>query len=264
MARDLTKLNPIVESLAYKLVTECAKEGLNIKITDCVRNKVEQNGINASRTNCKYPKSYHNFGLAFDFCRNEDVDKDGKISDDAYNTSGNFFSKVGQIGKSLGLNWGGDFQSIVDLPHFEYKGLGTRLQIEIKYGTPEKFFTSWKGETTKIISSPIKSIVKKNDWIARIQAELNCKADNVAGKITLSKTITIKRGDKGDVVKLIQERLTALGYDTKGIDGIYGDKPYFGMYNAVVKFQKEVIKMKYPDGEFTAKGASWKALLGLK
>jgi len=143
MARDIAKLQPEVQDLAVKLVAKCALIGLHIKITDCVRSKSEQNGIDASRTNCKFPKSYHNWGLAFDFCRYEDVDKDGKISDDAYNDKDGFFKKVGQVGKSLGLDWGGDFKSIYDGPHFEYKGLGTRSQIETEYETPENFFKSF-------------------------------------------------------------------------------------------------------------------------
>jgi hypothetical protein len=36
------------------------------------------------------------------------------------------------------------------------------------------------------------------------------------------------------------------------------------MWDAVIKYQKEVVGLKNPDGEFTSKGASWKALLGIK
>ena len=166
MARDISKVHYEVRKRAEKLVTECARLGLIIKITDCVRNKAEQNGIDASRTNCKYPNSYHNWGLAFDVCRYEDVDKDGIISDDAYNQKGDFFFKVGQVGKSLGLGWGGDFKSIYDGPHFEYKGLGTRAQIQKKFGTPEKFFASW------VLVKPTKTVSQrssKNDimWLQK-------------------------------------------------------------------------------------------------
>jgi len=31
------------------------------------------------------------------------------------------YKEVGGIGKSLGLEWGGDWKSIVDEPHFEVK-----------------------------------------------------------------------------------------------------------------------------------------------
>jgi hypothetical protein len=165
----MTKLHPKVQDLAVKLVAECEKIGLHIKITDCVRSKEEQNGINASRTNCKFPSSYHNWGLAFDFCRYEDVDKDGKISDDAYNDKGDFFRKVGQVGKSIGLGWGGDFKSLYDGPHMEYKGLGTRSQIEAKYRTPENFFRSFA------MAKPTKTITKDSpeEEIRWLQHNLN-------------------------------------------------------------------------------------------
>jgi hypothetical protein len=181
MARDITKLHPKVQDLAVKLVDECKKKGLHIKITDCVRSMDEQNGINASRTNCKYPKSYHNWGLAFDFCRFEDVDKDGKISDDAYNQKGNFFFKVGQVGKSLGLCWGGDFKSLYDGPHFEYKGLGTRSQIQSKYGTPENFFKSWE------IVKPIKTVTKDSpeEEIRWVQVKINKAMNGQSGYIQI-------------------------------------------------------------------------------
>jgi hypothetical protein len=181
MSRDITKLHPKVRQLADALVAECEKQGLKIKITDCVRTKEEQNSIGASRTNCKYPSSYHNWGLAFDFCRNEDVDNDGKISDDAYNQKGNFFFKVGQIGKSLGLDWGGDFKSIYDGPHFEYKSFGTRTQIQRRYNTPEKWFASW------ILTKPLQTVTQRstdND-IMWLQTQLNKALSNLNGYVKL-------------------------------------------------------------------------------
>lgn len=181
MARDTTKLQPFVKQLSERLVLECAKVGLYIKITDCVRNKVEQNGIDASRTKCKYPNSYHNWGLAFDICRNEDVDKDGKISDDAYNQKGDFFLKVGQVGKSLGLDWGGDFKSFYDGPHFEFKGYGTISQIQKKYSTPEIFFASW------VLRTPLKTVTQRSSCndIMWLQTHLNKALSALKSKTTL-------------------------------------------------------------------------------
>lgn len=43
----------------------------------------------------------------------------------------------------------------------------------------------------------------------------------------------IKKGSKGFDVKLVQEYLTTLGYDTNGVDGIFGK----GTYEAVISFQ---------------------------
>lgn len=137
MARDITKLHPYMQSMATKLVAECKKQGLVIKITDCVRTKEEQNGIDASRTNAKYPKSYHNWGLAFDFCRN-----DGK---GAYYDNDGFFTKVGRIGQKLGLQWGGECfgKSLIDKPHFHTVKYGTYSKLILWYNDPEVYFKCW-------------------------------------------------------------------------------------------------------------------------
>jgi hypothetical protein len=113
-------------------------------------------------------------------------------------------------------------------------------------------------------ASPSTTITKKDDWVARLQKEIGAKVDNSAGTETYSKVPTIKRGDSGKVVELLQEKLKALGYADFEPNGKYGKSPYHDMYDAVIKYQKEVVGLKNPDGEFTANGASWKALLGIK
>ena len=61
--------------------------------------------------------SYHNWGLAFDAAPYEN----GQISNDTKK-----YAKMGQLGQQVGLEWGGTFKSIVDLPHFQYTfGLNT-------------------------------------------------------------------------------------------------------------------------------------------
>ena len=183
MARDITKLHPFVRMLAEELVRRCAKNGLQIKITDCVRSREEQNGLSSNVTSVRYPCSYHNYGLAFDFCRN-----DGK---GAYNESDNFFYKVGEIGSELGLEWGGYWTNPQDKPHFQFDGFSeneNRISIVMKkYGMPEKFFKSadfkWNNPIIDITPS---SAFKKILWV---QVRLNihnvkCDMDGVWGKET--------------------------------------------------------------------------------
>ena len=147
MGRGIEKLHPEAQVLAKKLVEECKKAGLNIAITETWRTKTEQDALYAKGrtdktskivTNCKYPQSPHCWGVAFDFCRN-----DGK---GAYYDADGFFSKVGAIGKRLGLFWGGDFKRFKDKPHLELKKylLNNSVKtLQAKYGTPEKFKDSW-------------------------------------------------------------------------------------------------------------------------
>ena len=83
--------------------------------------------------------SHHQWGSAFDFYRN-----DGK---GAYNDSEGFFSKVGSVGKSLGLEWGGDWTSPVDKPHFQLPYWGsTTAELKRLYGKPEEFKKTWEAE----------------------------------------------------------------------------------------------------------------------
>lgn len=57
-----------------------------------------------------------------------------------------FFKKVGAIGKRLGLEWGGDWTSPVDKPHFQLSGWGsTPKKLKATYGTPEAYKKTWGG-----------------------------------------------------------------------------------------------------------------------
>lgn len=101
--KDVTLLHPELQKIITQFLKEAEKQGFIVKVTDTLRTKKEQNELYAQgRTNpgnivtwVKYPYSNHNWGMAFDICRN-----DGK---GAYNDSDNWFFKVGQIGKSFGL-----------------------------------------------------------------------------------------------------------------------------------------------------------------
>ena len=79
--------------------------------------------------------------------------------------------------------------------------------------------------TTKPINT-----VKVDDWIKRLQTECNKqgysnqKVDGVAGPATLAGCPTVRRGARGNITKLIQEKLLSLGYKLPnwGADGSFG------------------------------------------
>ncbi|MEG1998256.1 MAG: M15 family metallopeptidase, partial [Clostridiales bacterium] len=151
MARELILLHPNLQILAKKLEENCLECGLKIRITETLRTKEEQNDLYARGrtkpgnvvTNVKYPNSFHCWGVAFDICRN-----DGK---GAYKDSDGFFDKVGNLGKTLGLTWGGDWKSIVDKPHFQLDTYGaTASKLIQRYGTPENFMAAWPAEKENV------------------------------------------------------------------------------------------------------------------
>ena len=147
MSRDITLLHPDLQKIIPLFLAECKSKGLIVKTTDGLRTKKQQNDLYAQGrsedgnivTWVKYPDSSHNWGLAFDFCRN-----DGK---GAYDDSDGFFSKVGKIGKQFGLFWGGDWTP-QDKPHFELRKFGTIKELKEKYKTPENFKKTWQKEET--------------------------------------------------------------------------------------------------------------------
>lgn len=174
--RGTGNLTAETRELASKFVTACSLAGFKVQITDTLRTKEEQDALYAQGrtkrgqivTNVKYPKSMHNWGLAFDICR-----ADGK---DPYFNGDGFFNNVGRIGESLGLEWGGSWHSFVDLPHFQLSKYGTASELTKRYGAPDKF-------------------IKRSN--------------------------TLRRGDKGDMVKLLQALISVLDKPLT-IDGVYG------------------------------------------
>lgn len=100
-----------------------------------------------------------------------------------------------------------------------------------------------------------------NDWIKRLQAECNKQGfskqtvDGIPGPATLAGCPLLRKGARGNITKLVQEKLTNLGYSTNGVDGIFGS----GTKSAIIKYQNT--KGLSADGIVGQN--TWKKLLGL-
>ena len=147
--RGTEHLHPELQAVCEKFLNYCQLAGLNVKITDTLRTKAEQDALYAQGrttegdivTNVKYPNSAHNWGVAFDICQN--------IKGREYDDSDGFFVKCGKIGESLGLTWGGSWKSFVDKPHFELSKFmpnSSTKWLRETYGDPEKFMETWETE----------------------------------------------------------------------------------------------------------------------
>lgn len=156
--RNINKCHPRLIELSKKLVSACKGQGLIIGIGESFRTKEEQDALYAKGrtapgntvTNAKGSSysSHHQWGTAFDIYRN-----DGK---GVYTDGDGFFEKVGKIGKSIGLEWGGDWKSPVDKPHFQLPDWGsTTTKLKKMYGTPENFMSTWKGDSEMVEESKI-------------------------------------------------------------------------------------------------------------
>ncbi len=120
-SRSIDDLHPKVQVLCTQFIEKCKSVGISVIIDSTYRDFESQNALYAQGrttpgkivTNAKAGESYHNFRVAFDFCP---LLADGRP--DWNDTL--LFIKCGNIGKSLSLEWGGDFKSIKDMPHFQY------------------------------------------------------------------------------------------------------------------------------------------------
>lgn len=102
-----------------------------------------------------------------------------------------------------------------------------------------------------------------DDWVSRLQAECNKqkfssqKVDGIPGIITLNGCPTVKNGARGNISKLLQERLISLGFwcGYSGADGLF-----FGETDSAVKaFQRS--RGLVADGIVGKR--TWSALLGI-
>ena len=124
----LSGLHPVVASRARAMLDLCSLAGLAILVTQGVRTWEEQDvlfargrtvpPIGASNivTKARGGQSYHNFGLAFDIIV---LDSMGKTD---WNTSHPGWKRAAEAGRSVGLEWGGDWKGFKDIPHFQYSG----------------------------------------------------------------------------------------------------------------------------------------------
>lgn len=114
----------------------------------------------------------------------------------------------------------------------------------------------------KPASQPVaKPTAKIDEWVGRLQAECNAQGfskqvvDKIAGKITLAGCPTCRKGARGKITALIQERLNAKGFNCGAVDGIFGS----GTENAVKAFQRA---MGLTDDGIVGVN-TWRKLLGL-
>lgn len=281
--REITALHPTLQEKAAQLKEACGKQGIDILYSECLRTKAEQDALYAQGrttpgrivTNAKGStySSQHQWGIAIDFYIDMDVNGDGNKKDDAFNNSTGLFNKVGQIAKSIGLGWGGDWTSFKDLPHLYLPDWGsTATKLKQQYGTPEKFMETWNtGETVTAAVQAVNTVspggYERTQFIMDIQQCTGSKIDGKAGTETIGNTVTVSRTKNKHhaVVTPVERRLKALGYYDGAIEADQGKTPCFGngMEAAVNAYQKNVLGYKNLDGEITAGKKMWKSLLGM-
>ena len=130
-AERAKKLHPAIKMEVLDLLAACSNKNVPIRIVQGLRTIDEQNALYAQGrtadgkivTNAKGGDSWHNYGMAIDFCllrqgnaiswnRDEDADKDGQKD----------WHEVVDLFLSKGFEWGGNWTSFPDYPHFQKTG----------------------------------------------------------------------------------------------------------------------------------------------
>lgn len=111
-------LHPAIKPLVDKFLKNAKDQGIDLMITAGLRTFDEQNILYAQGrttdgkiiTKAKAGQSFHNYGLAVDVVPivNKKADWNSKL-----------WGKIGEIGESVGFEWGGRWK-FIDKPHFQY------------------------------------------------------------------------------------------------------------------------------------------------
>lgn len=116
----IATLHASVQPYARALVLKAAADGITIKVISGLRTYAEQEALYAKGrtkpgprvTNARGGYSNHNFGIAFDI---------GVFNGSQYVPESPRYKAVGVLGMELGLDWGGNWKTIKDEPHFQLR-----------------------------------------------------------------------------------------------------------------------------------------------
>jgi len=131
--------HPILREELLRDYIECNNQlptGVRLRFAYVYRSIEEQNALYLKRpkvTNAKGGQSIHNYGLAFDIVILKDKDNNGTFETASYQIDEHWMHVVNFF-KSKGWNWGGDWKSFKDAPHFE-KTFGNTWQTLSKKQT---------------------------------------------------------------------------------------------------------------------------------
>ena len=194
---NIKKLAPNTRYLAEKWHEYCENNGIEVLVYETTRS-VAQQRQNVKNGKSQTMTSFHLVGQALDFVPST---SDGGTNWNGYNTPA--IKKAISYARVLGFEWGGDWKGGWDQPHlqYRYKGYGTDKTLTIH------------NTVSHVVAAPITDV----------KSEITYALPNGI----------LKRGAKGEGVRLIQESLNSLHFKLGKADGIYGA----ATKDAVYRFQ---------------------------
>lgn len=114
----------------YKECNNKLPKYVRLRFSHVYRSPAEQHALYLQRpkvTNADAFQSMHNYGLAFDIVLLYDKNFDGNFETASW-VIDEHWSRVAEYFKGKGYEWGGDFKSFKDAPHFQ-KTFGFNWQV---------------------------------------------------------------------------------------------------------------------------------------
>jgi peptidoglycan L-alanyl-D-glutamate endopeptidase CwlK len=129
-SRNLDDLAPPVKQRAQAFIDAAKAKGIDLLVTSTYRDSESQNALYAQGrttpgnivTRAKAGESWHNHRCALDVVP---LVNGKAIWDDQA-----MWKQVGEIGKSCGLEWAGDWKTFKEYPHFQYTNGMTLAQLQ--------------------------------------------------------------------------------------------------------------------------------------
>jgi len=159
---NIATLNPDAQKQASVFLAKVRAAGIDARILGGSRTFEEQDELFAQGrtkpgpivTNARGGFSNHNFGIAWDI---------GVFSGKDFLEDSPLYDIAGRIEKDIGLEWGGDFRSIVDKPHFQCRTGKTLSQLR-------ELVLAGEPITVLPLTLPIEITVRVNEQTADIPA----------------------------------------------------------------------------------------------
>ena len=129
-SRNLDDLVPPAKQRAEAFIAAAKAKGIDLLVTSTYRDNESQDALYAQGrttpgnvvTKAKAGQSWHNWRCALDVVP---LVNGKAIWDDPA-----LWKQVGEIGKSCGLEWAGDWVTFKEFPHFQYTGGMTLAQLQ--------------------------------------------------------------------------------------------------------------------------------------
>lgn len=121
----IAQAHPKIREELKQYYVECNNllpKGVRLRFAYVYRSIAEQNVLYNQRpkvTNAKGGQSIHNYSLAFDYVIMLDKDNNGTFETIEWDLKSPYHKVVVDYFKSKGYEWGGDWKSFKDYPHFQ-------------------------------------------------------------------------------------------------------------------------------------------------